>query len=134
VANPAKKRGTEHESQCVRWLKRHGWGFARRITQKGAKDEGDIVLGDGVPIMVEAKNEKTITLALYAKEMEAQIENALAETGVVIIKRRGTTDVGQYYALTTVNHWNRLALAVYKVRQRKKRVIRSERPIAAEDK
>jgi len=121
VTNRPKKAGTAHETHTVRWLKRHGWPFAKRITQKGNRDEGDISLGDGIPIMVEAKNEKTIALAEYAKEMGAQVVNANAETGVVIIKRRGTTDVGQYYALSTVDHWNELALAVYKDRIRRKR-------------
>ena len=126
LTNPSKQRGTAHETQTVRWLKRHGWAFAKRITQKGNRDEGDISLGDGIPVMVEAKNEKEVTLGTYIREMDAQITNALAETGVVIIKRRGTQDVGKYYALTTVDHWNELALAVYRGRQRKKRVIRSE--------
>ena len=126
MVNRPRQRGTEHETKCVRWFKRHGWVFAKRITQKGALDEGDISLGDGIPIMVEAKNEKTITVGTYIREMDAQIENALAESGVVIIKRRGTTDVGKYYALTTVDHWNELALTVYKGRIRRKRLVRVE--------
>jgi hypothetical protein len=73
--------------------------------------------------MIEAKNEKTISLAQYIKEMDAQIVNADAETGFVIIKRRGTTDVGKYYALTTVEHANDLLRRVYKVRKR--RLIRT---------
>ena len=114
MANRAKARGTEHESRVVIWLRRNGWPFARRVTMKGARDEGDICLGDGVPVTIEAKAEKIITLAAYVKELEAEIVNGNAETGVVIIKRRGTTDVGQYYVLTTVNHWTTMARKVYK--------------------
>jgi hypothetical protein len=126
VTNRSKGIGTFHESHVVRWLKRNGWPYARRITLKGARDEGDIALGDGVPVAVEAKAEKTITLAEYIRELEVEIVNANAETGVVIIKRRGTTDVGQYYALTTVEHWNALTLAVYRGRIRRKRFVRAE--------
>jgi hypothetical protein len=119
MVNRAKKTGTAHESRSVTWLKRNGWPYARRITMKGQRDEGDIDLGNGIPVVVEAKAEKAIDLAGYVKELGAEIVNADAETGVVIIKRRGTTDVGKYYALTTVENWNNLARQVYKVRKRR---------------
>jgi hypothetical protein len=127
VANPGKKRGTEHESHTVSWLKINGWPYARRITQKGRRDEGDIRLADGVPVMIEAKNEKTITIGTYIRELDAQCENAGFFQGAVIIKRRGTTDVGQYYLLTTVNRWNDLALAAIDVppQPRRRRLVRS---------
>jgi HJR/Mrr/RecB family endonuclease len=126
VANPAKKRGTEHETRCVRWLRAHGWSYARRITQKGSRDEGDIRLADGVPVVIEAKNEKAITIGTYIAELDAECVNAECDQGVVIIKRRGTTDVGKYYALTTVDRWNALALAAIEVpvQRRRKRFVR----------
>lgn len=123
MVNKAKKTGTEHESRTVIWFKAHGWLYARRIVMKGQRDEGDIDLGNGIPVVLEAKNEKTVSLAGYIKELDAEIVNANAETGFVIIKRRGTRDVGKYYALTTVEHANTLLRQVYKVRKR--RVIRS---------
>lgn len=119
MVNRSKKIGTEHETRTARWFKTHGWPFARRITQKGNRDEGDLTLGDGIPIMIEAKNEKEVAMAEYIKEMEAQIVNAVAENGVVVIKRRGTQDVGEYYALSTVRHWNNLARRAYKTPKRR---------------
>ena len=107
--NKGKKQGTFHETNCVNWFKANGWRYARRITMKGRRDEGDIRLADGVPVVIEAKNEKTITNGTYIKELDAECVNAGYDQGVVIIKRRGTTDVGQYYALTTVERWNDLA-------------------------
>lgn len=124
VTNPSKKKGTFHETQSVIWLRRNGWVFAKRITQKGNKDEGDIVLGDGIPVAIEAKNEKAISLATYIRELENEIAASGAETGVVIIKRRGTTDVSRYYALTTVGMWNDLTRQVYKVSYPKRRIVR----------
>ena len=107
--NRAKARGTSHETHVVSWLKINGWPYARRITQKGNKDEGDARLADGVPVVIEGKNEKAITIGTYIRELEDECSNAGFFQGVVIIKRRGTTDVGQYYALTTVSRWNDLA-------------------------
>lgn len=126
MANRAKQRGTAHESRIVQWLRVHGWPYARRITQKGSRDEGDIRLADGVPVMIEAKNEKSITIGAYIAELDAQCVNADCDQGVVIIKRRGTTDVGKYYLLTTVDRWNDLALASIEVpvQRRRKRFVR----------
>lgn len=123
MGNRAKKTGTKHETHTVTWFKAHGWPYARRIVLKGQRDEGDIDLGNGIPVVLEAKAERAVTLAAYVKELGAEIVNADAETGFVIIKRRGTTDVGKYYALTTVEHANTLLRQVYKVRKR--RLIRS---------
>jgi hypothetical protein len=77
--------------------------------------------------MLEAKNEKTITLGTYIGELEVQCENAGVFQGAVIIKRRGTTDVGQYYLLTTVSRWNDLALQAVEVpaQRPRKRFIRA---------
>jgi len=119
MVNRSKKTGTQHETHSVVWLKRHGWPYARRITLKGSRDEGDIDLGNGIPVVIEAKAEKTVTLSGYIKELDAEIVNADAETGFVIIKRRGTNDVGKYYALTTVERANDLLRQVYKVRKRR---------------
>jgi hypothetical protein len=119
----SKKTGTFHETHTTVWLKQNGWPYARRIVMKGQRDEGDIDLGNGIPVVIEAKAEKAITLADYIKELDAEIVNANAETGFVIIKKRGTTDVSRYYALTTVGHANALLRQVYKVQKR--RLIRS---------
>jgi hypothetical protein len=53
--------------------------------------------------MVESKETKAFTPSSFVAEMNAQIVNKHAEFGFVIVKKRGTTDVGQYYALTTVD-------------------------------
>jgi hypothetical protein len=102
VSNPSGKKGTWGETSRVRYLQGRGWKYATRITKKGAKDEGDLILDQAVPVMIESKETKAFTPSVFVKEMEAQIENAGAEFGFVIVKKRGTTNVGNYYALTTV--------------------------------
>jgi hypothetical protein len=45
--------------------------------------------------------------------MEAQIINSDAKFGFVVVKKKGTTDVGKYYAITTVDHMMNLIEQVF---------------------
>lgn len=103
MSNPAKQKGTKGERDRVAYLRSRGWHFADRIVQHGSLDEGDIRLDPNVPIAIESKETKAFTPSQFITELTAEIENAHALTGFVIVKRRGTTDVGQYYALCTVD-------------------------------
>lgn len=102
MSNPSGAKGTKGETARVRWLQSRGWRYATRIPKKGNRDCGDLILDQTVPVMVESKETKSFTPSIFIKEMEAQISHAGAEFGFVMVKRRGTADVGQYYALTTV--------------------------------
>lgn len=103
MSNPSGRKGTAGETARVNYMRARGWQYATRIPKKGARDEGDLVLDQAVPVMVESKETKAFTPSTFLAEMKAQIENSHAEFGFVIVKKRGTTDVGQYYALTTVD-------------------------------
>lgn len=113
MSTPARKKGTSHETAVVNWLHEHGWRHARRYPAKGNRDEGDIALGDGIPVTVEAKNRARMDLAGFIGELEAEMINAGTETGCVVIKRRGTTNVAEFYALTTFAQWNDLVARAY---------------------
>ena len=99
MTNP---KGTQHESAIVNWLKDHGWPYARRLAKEGAKDKGDVTLGDGYPLTIEAKNRKGFDLAGTQRELKAEMANADVPWGFAIHKKKGTTDVGQYYAVLPV--------------------------------
>jgi hypothetical protein len=99
VTNP---RGTQLETAARNWLRANGWPFARRITKEGALDPGDLSLGDGIPVTIECKNEKKINLAGGAKELADEMRNNGHKWGFTIHKKRGTTDVGRYYAVLPV--------------------------------
>jgi len=99
VTNP---KGTQLETAAVNWLKDHGFPFARRLAKEGAKDKGDVTLGDGIPVTIEAKNTRSIDLAGGQKELRAEMTNAGNEWGFTIHKKRGTTNVGEYYAVLPV--------------------------------
>lgn len=100
--NKAKAAGTWAESKVRDYLKGQGFPFADRLTLTG-RDRGDVRLGDGLPVTVEVKNEKKLDISGYIHELEAEMRNGQGQTGVVIIRRRGTTDVGRWYAVTTVD-------------------------------
>lgn len=113
MTNRAKQKGTSHESAIVTWLRAHGWPYASRKTQAGAADEGDVRLSERVPYVIEAKNTQAASIGPWMKELEAEVRNAKADGGAVIWKKRGTTDVGEYYAIMPVKYLNTLLTTVY---------------------
>ena len=117
MANPMKQLGTSHETAIVNWFKANGWPYAARKTLKGSADQGDIQLSERVPFVVEAKTAKATTdkanISGWLKELEAEIIAAEAETGAIIMKKRGTTDVAEYVAIMPVKVLNHLLQRAY---------------------
>ena len=84
----SRAKGTAFESAIVAYLREHGYPYAERRALAGALDKGDINMG--APVMIEAKNCQTITLAAWADEVAAQTANFPPGTvGVAWVKRRG---------------------------------------------
>jgi hypothetical protein len=97
VSNPSKQRGTAFEAALVNYLHRRGHPHIERRTLSGAHDRGDIA---GVAsTVIEAKACRTITLSEWVNEAQDEARNANASIGIVVAKRRGTSDVGQAYAV-----------------------------------
>jgi hypothetical protein len=96
-----RAKGTAAETAVVRYLREHGFPHAERRALHGTADQGDIT-GCG-PVVFEVKNHKTLDLAGWLKELDVEMTNADVETGVVIAKKRGTTDVGEWYAVMPVH-------------------------------
>ena len=103
MTTPQKRKGSDHELRIAKYLVERGWIHAERRVAGATLDKGDIygIIG----CVIEAKNEKRIDLSGYLKELDVEMKNAKAETGVVIVKKKGTTDVGQYYAVMPVSLW-----------------------------
>jgi hypothetical protein len=103
VSTPQKRKGSAWELAIAKYLVDKGWKFAERRIAGSTLDKGDIygIIG----CVIEAKNEKRIDLAGYLKELEVEITNAKAATGVVMVKKRGTTDVGEAYAVMPIRRW-----------------------------
>jgi hypothetical protein len=103
VSNSSKNKGNAAERATVEYLRNNGYPFADRMRSGWSDDKGDI---DNVPeTCIEVKAEKRIDLAGYMAELETEMKNSRAETGVVIVKRRGTSDVGNWYACAPVHVW-----------------------------
>lgn len=109
--------GTSHETAIKDWLRKNGWPYAERKVLSGSADEGDLRLSERVPFVIEAKTAKSTTdrasLGTFVNELEAEVKNAGVELGAVVFKRRGTTDVGKYYAIMPMHMLNELLKKAY---------------------
>jgi hypothetical protein len=56
-------------------------------------------------MVLEVKACREWTPSAWLAELGLEISNDNAESGVVIVKRRGTTDVNRWYALTSAGQW-----------------------------
>ncbi len=108
-----KAKGREAENAVVEYLNAHGHRTERRRLM-GVEDCGDIAGIFGW--VIEVKSEKRIDLPGYLSELAREIKASdkrmaatpvsfNGHTGVVIVKKRGTTDVGQWYAVMPVSQW-----------------------------
>jgi hypothetical protein len=101
--NKSKIKGTSAETAVVNWLVSKGRKHVERRALAGLLDRGDIA---GIPsVVIEVKNCKAISLSAWLKELEVEMINDKAETGVVIHKKSGTQDVGKWYATMPVSIW-----------------------------
>jgi hypothetical protein len=96
----SKQKGTSAETAVVKYLKANGFPRAERRALQGNLDKGDISGVDDV--VFEVKDHKKMELSGWVKELVVEVDNANAVTGAVIHKRKGTTDVGEWYATMPV--------------------------------
>jgi Holliday junction resolvase len=100
VSTPSKRKGSQAERDVVKFLQVRGWIYAERRLAGDTNDRGDVAGVNGV--CIEIKNHAKMDLAGWIKELEVEIINAKADTGVVIHKRKGKSDVAEWYATMTV--------------------------------
>lgn len=110
MTSPQKRKGNSAELAVACWLKDWGWLNAERSRSGWHDDRGDI---DGLPgVVIEVKNEKRIDIPGYLAELEVEMDNADAWTGTCIVKRRGSTDVDNWYAIMPAHVWAELMTLV----------------------
>lgn len=111
MANPSKQKGTAAESAVVAWMRDHGAPAAERRALAGNRDLGDIT-GLGPGICVEVKACRDMSLAAWVDEVQVEAANADADVPVVIHKRRGRGDVGEwYFTMRVADGWDLLRQA-----------------------
>jgi hypothetical protein len=108
MTNRSKAKGTSWESAIVAFFKDCGWRYADRLTLSGSKDRGDVTLGNGFPVVIEAKCEKAITLAAYMAEVEAEKLNAGALVGMAWVKRPRKAGAADAYVVMSGTDAERL--------------------------
>ena len=90
-------KGTAFETLIVRYLQSQGWAHAERRALHGTNDKGDIT-GTG-PLVWECNNHKTLDISNWLKQTEAERQNAGADHGVLVAKRRSYGDPADQYAI-----------------------------------
>jgi hypothetical protein len=75
-----------------------------RRVKTGSKDRGDIggVRVHGQRLCIEVKNHARVDLAGWVAEAQVEAGNDDALAGVVVHKRKGTTNVDRWYVTMTV--------------------------------
>lgn len=102
----SKRKGTGWESAVVEYLRQNGAPCAERRALGGSLDRGDVA---GIPgVVIECKNEKSITLASYVDEAEIERRNDNAAIGAAWIKRRGKSSPADGYVTLTGEAFVRL--------------------------
>jgi len=98
----SKAKGAQAERDVVKWLKQW-FPYADRRLAGATLDKGDI---SGIPgVTIEIKNHAKMDLSGWLGELEVEMKNDGAWTGVVIHKRKGRGDVGQWYATMPASVW-----------------------------
>lgn len=108
MANPAGRKGYAGEAPVVEFLKLFGFYRAYRTRAQGNQDKGDV--GGIDKVCLEIKNHGRYSFPAWMKELRAEKKNANAETSAVIIKPIGvgTSRVGEWWALMTLEEYSRL--------------------------
>ena len=113
MSNPQKAKGSGAERDTVKWLKDNGYQYADRRLAGATLDKGDI---SGIPgVTIEVKNHDKMALSGWIKELETEMANDGAWTGVVLHKKRGKSNPGEWYASMPGQVWlDLLTLAIGK--------------------
>ncbi len=99
----SRRKGARAEVAVVRWLRAHGFPTIERRLAGSPDEYGDTT---GVPgLTIEIKDQVTLDLAGWVAQLAAEMDAAGTDTGVVIHKRRGATDVAAWYATLPVGLW-----------------------------
>lgn len=100
----SKAKGYHAEKAVVEWLRAQGFKYAERRRAGAAADTGDIV-GVIPGMVIEVKNHSRMALADWVDQLSQEMKNLDAWSGAVIHKKRGTTDVGDWYVTMPARVW-----------------------------
>ena len=102
--NRPRDIGTRAESAVVRYLVANGYPHAERRSLRGALDAGDITGTPSVAWEVKggdaARNASDLTIERWMAELAAEIVNARADVGLLVVQRAGVgpANAGRWWA------------------------------------
>ena len=115
MSNPPKARGTRAETAVVRYLTGQGIP-AHRVALAGAADHGDIWVAGG-RMVIEVKSRQSLPSHTQVRDWrwEASEEASrvpACDISVLIVKRPGSAEVGQWWAWLDHAEWVWISRAV----------------------
>ncbi|MEU5847456.1 hypothetical protein [Saccharopolyspora shandongensis] len=103
-----RRRGHDAERAVARWLRDNGFTGTERAVRTGyatserqVADPGDLTGTPGIAWQVKDTERESVDV--WLRELDEQTTTARAEIGLLVHRRRGTADPGQWWA------WLRLA-------------------------
>jgi hypothetical protein len=92
-----RAKGTSFETFVVNYLTKF-YPHVERRTLHGINDKGDIT-GTDPRLVWECKNHKTLNFSGWLHEAQTERDNANAELGIVVAKRRSYGNPADQYAV-----------------------------------
>lgn len=114
--NSAKQAGARFERSVADWLRDNVSEWIDRKVKTGAIDRGDIAnvrTHNNERVVVEAKDYGgRLEAGTWVKEAETERVNDGAIAGIVVAKRKGTTDPGDQYVISTLRDFSAILTGV----------------------
>ena len=103
--NMSRRKGARAEVNVAAWLQLHGYSHVERAPAGRSQDgHGDLL---GLPgLHVECKAHREMNLAGWVDQATRDAHDL---PWLLVVKRRGRADVGQWYAVQTLTGWEQLA-------------------------
>lgn len=92
-----RAKGTSFETFIVNYLAQF-YPLVERRTLHGIHDKGDIA-GTDPRLVWECKNQKVLNFSTWLHEAQVERDNAKAELGIVVAKRRSYGNPADQYAV-----------------------------------
>lgn len=88
MSNPSKNKGTQFETDVVRYAQSNGFPYCERRALAGNLDKGDATLCPGIILEMKAWAEWSDgDIVNWQRETEREKKNANASIGILVVKR-----------------------------------------------
>jgi hypothetical protein len=107
MTNANKAKGDRAEAAVRDYLRVNGFPGTERTRAGYQRDAGDLHLTPG--LIAQVKDVAAYSWPTWLASLEGQIAEAQADHGVLVSKRRGLGDAGNWLAVMPLSAWVRLA-------------------------